>query len=173
MPKVNWGVSRDVIDDFDRESGFKPYAGKVPPNAVYKFRVKVLKFAARTREKNPSLQAGLELVPRDADERPFEGYFITKFMAVAETNSFQWVPFLDAIGVSANEFLKGTITDEQGNVRKIGNWRMDGKTEILGQLVDGTDQNGNTRKEIKWVGAVEDTDTEEEEEEEGYDDEGF
>lgn len=178
MPKVNWGVGADVIDDFDRDSSFKPYAGKTPPNAVYRWRIKTLKFAARTKTKHPSLRAGLELVPRGSDEKPFKGYFIMKFMAIAETNGFQWVPFLDALGVSSREFLRGTICDDDENVRKIGNWRMDGKTEILGQLADGTDDKGNSRKEIKWVGSV-DEDTElpddEVEEEEGYDeeDEGF
>ena len=174
MPKVNWGVGKDTIDDYDRDSGYKPYTGKMPQNAVYKFRLKTLKYAAGTKTKNPRLTAGLELVPRDADEKQYAGYFILKFMAIAETNSFQWVPFLDALGVTSAEFTRGTITDDEGNIRKIGNWRMDGKTEVLGQLKDGSDQNGDSRKVIGWVGAVDGTEEyEEEEAEEEYDDEGF
>lgn len=156
MPKVNWGVDRGVIDDYDRDSSYKPYTGKIPPNAVYKFKLKSLKSAAGTRDKNPRLQAGLELIPRNAEEKAYAGYFIMKFMAIAQTNAFQWVPFLDAIGVTAREFTNGTVVDEDGNVRKIGNWRMDGTTLILGQLADGSDDKGNSRKEIKWVGAVTD-----------------
>jgi len=173
MPRVAWGVGKDVIDDFDRESSFKPYTGKTPPNAVYQFKIKTLKYAAKTGKKNPQLRAGLELVPRDSDERAFKGYFITKFMPVAETNGFQWVPFLDAIGVTSAEFLKGTITDEEGNVKKIGNWRMDGTTEILGQLQDDVDENGQPRKKIGWCGPVEEAAEEEEDEDEAdlYDDE--
>lgn len=176
MPKVTWGIGRDVIDDYDRESGFKPYTGKIPPNAVYAWKLKTLKYAAGTKTKNPQLRAGLELIPRDKDEAPYKGYFITKFMPIAETNSFQWVPFLDAIGVSSNEFLKGTLIDDEGNVRKIGNWRMDGKTELLGQLQDDTDENGAARKRIGWCGAIEEAGEEydvDEEEEEEDDDEGF
>lgn len=175
MPRVNWNIGKEVIDDFDRESSFKPYAGKIPPNAVYRWRVKTLKTAAGTREKNPRLQAGLELVPREGAEKQYAGYFIMKFMAIAETNAWTYVPFLDAIGVSSAEFTKGTVVDEDGNVRKIGNWRMDGKTEILGQLADGTDGEGNPRKEMKWVGAVdEDEIIDDEAAEEEYDeDEGF
>lgn len=175
MPKVNWGVGKNTIDDYDRESSFKPYTGKVPQNAVYRFRLKTLKYAAGTKTKNPRLTAGLELVARDADEKQYAGYFIMKFMAIAETNGFQWVPFLDALGVSSAEFLRGTITDDEGNVRKFGNWRMDGKTEILGQLKDGTDQDGGSRKEIGWVGAVDSAEVYEDEDEGEYDedDEGF
>src|SRR3982750_832167 len=175
MPRVNWNVGREVIDDFDREAQFAPYKGKTPPNAVYMFKLKNFRYAAGTREKNPRLSAGLELVPRTEEEKTYRGYYITKFMAIAETNAFQWVPMLDALGVTSVEFLKGTICDEEGNIRKIGNWRMDGKTMVLGQLADTTDQHGLPRKEIKWVGAVEDSETyEEAEEEETYDDdEGF
>lgn len=179
MPRVNWGVGKDTVDDYDRESGFKPYTGKIPPNAVYQWRIKVLKYAAGTKTKNPSLRAGLELVPRNAEEKQFAGYFLTKWMAIAETNSFQWVPFLDSIGVTGREFTAGTVVDDDGNVRKIGNWRMDGKTEILGQLKDGNDEKGNSRKEIGWVGALdgeaEEFEEEDAEEEEGYDedDDGF
>lgn len=176
MPRVNWGVGKETVDDYDRESGFKPYTGKLPPNAVYKFKIKTLKSVAGTKTKNPSLRAGLELVPRNAEEKEFAGYFIMKFMAIAETNSFQWVPFLDAIGVTGREFTAGTVVDDDQNVRKIGNWRMDGTTEILAQLKDGTDEKGNSRKEVGWVGTVDDEAGEEfEEEEEGYDedDEGF
>lgn len=175
MPKVNWGVGKDVIDDYDRESNYKPYTGKIPQNAVYRWRVKTLKYAAGTKTKNPRLTAGLELVPRSTEEKPYAGYFIMKFMAIAETNGFQWVPFLDALGVSSAEFLRGTLTDDEGNIRKIGNWRMDGKTEILGQLKDGSDQEGNSRKEIGWCGALDSEEEEEYESDEEYDedDEGF
>lgn len=175
MPRVNWGVGKDVIDDYDRDSGYKPYTGKIPQNAVYKFRLKTLKYAAGTKQKNPRLTAGLELVPRNAEEKEFAGYFIMKFMPIADTNGFQWIPFLDALGVSSAEFTRGTVTDDEGNVRKMGNWRMDGKMEILAQLKDGTDQTGNSRKEIGWVGALDSTEEydEDEEEEEYDDDEGF
>jgi hypothetical protein len=175
MPKVNWGIGRDVIDDYDRDSSYKPYTGKLPPNAVYRFKLKTVKFAAGTREKNPRLSIGLELIPRDAEERQYRGYFIMKYMAISANNAWTYVPFLDAIGVSSAEFIKGTICDEEGNVRKIGNWRMDGKTEILGQLADGADEKGNSRKEIKWVGAADDDIAEDEvgEEEDYEDDEGF
>lgn len=176
MPRVNWGVGKEVIDDYDRDKAYKPYTGKTPPNAVYRWKIKTLKYAAGTKTKNPQLRAGLELVPRSDDEKQYRGYFLIKFMSIAQTNDFQWVPFLDAIGVTSAEFTRGTITDEDQNVRKIGNWRMDGSTEILGQLVDGTDQNDNPRKEIRWVGALDadfEDETEDDEDEVYDDDEGF
>lgn len=168
MPLVDWGIDPRVIDEWDRDSQFKPYTGVVPPNGAYLWKIKTLKFSAPTDDKNPQLRAGLELVPRTKEEKRFAGYFIVKFMTVTERSVMFYTPFLDAIGVSSDDFTERTRTDEEGNVRKIGQWKMDGSTKILGQLQDDTDQNGNPRKAVGWVGA---SDEPVEAEEEEYDDE--
>ena len=177
MPKVNWSITANLIDDFDRESQFKPYTGPVPPNGVYAFRIKVAKYVAGTREKNPQVRLGLELFPRDREEKRFADYFIMKFITISDNEkaAFNYVPFCDAVGIDGTDFVKRFYTDDEGNIRKIGAWRNTGDTLILGQLQDGTDQNNNPRKEIGWLGPyTEDTDSdfddEEEEESEEYDD---
>lgn len=158
MPKVNWGLSRGTIENFDREAQYTPYDGPIPVNGVYEWKIKVLKSIAGTREKNPQLRIGLELMPRKGrkEERQYAGYFIMIFPPVNDRTAFRYVPFLDAIGVSEREFLVGTITDEEGNVRKIGRWRNTGEEIIKAELKDDTDQNGNPRKDIGWMGAVTD-----------------
>lgn len=163
MPRVNWGIKPEVIDDFDRESQFSPYTGPIPPNGVYAFRIKIAKHVAGTREKNPQIRLGLELYPRSRDEKRYANYFIMKFIAVSQNEkaAFNYVPFCDAIGVSGEDFTRRTNTDDDGNIRRIGPWRNAGDTLILGQLQDGVDQNNNTRKEIGWVGPfTEDADSE-------------
>lgn len=163
MPKANWGISASDVDDFDRESQYKPYTGPQPPLAVYNWRIKVLKSVSGTQKKLPQLRVGLELEPRGASEDKYSGYFIMAFLPVGETTKFRYVPFLDAIGVSGKEFTNGTLTDSEGNVKKIGRWRNTGDEVIAAQLRMGEDESGNPKEEIGWMGeAVADFDDDEE-----------
>jgi hypothetical protein len=169
MPKVTWGISPSDVDEFDRDSQYRPYMGPIPPNGVYEWQVKVLKSVAGTRDKNPQLRIGLELVPRSSrkEEKKYSRYFLMAFLPIMEKTTFRYVPFLDALGVSGKEFANGTMTDEEGNIKKIGRWRNTGDVMIAAELKDGTDEKGNSRKEIGWMGPIE----EEEELEVGdYDD---
>ena len=173
MPIVDWGIGAEAVDDFDRDSQFKPYAGPVPPNAVYQWRIKIAKFVDGTKDKWPQLRLGLELVPRSdiPEEKRYKNYFVMFFGSITPDTAFNYAPFCDAIGVTGREFARKTQTDEEGNIRRIGNWRNDGKTLILGQLTDKADQNGNPRKTIGWMGPV---DTEcEADDDEPEDDEAF
>lgn len=153
MPKADWGIDSGVIDDFDRDSQFTPYAGPTPPDGVYRFTIKTVKFAAGTKRKLAQLRPGLELNPRGAEEKKYKGYFIMGFLPVGEQTAFRYVPFLDAIGVTGTDFAKRTVIDEDQNIVKIGKWRNNGETDILAQIRTGTDQDGNPRKEIAWMGA--------------------
>lgn len=151
MPRVQWGVSASDVDDFDRDSQFKPYAGPIPPgNTVYAWRIKVLKNVAGDRKKNPQLRVGLELVPRQGfGESKYAGYFVMDFIPIMSSTAFRYVPLLDALGVSGREFEASTINDKEGNIKKIGRWVNDGETVVIAMLSDGEDQNGEPRKEIR------------------------
>lgn len=148
MPKVNWNISEGTIDDFDRESVYKPYDGPIPPAGVYRWKIKKLQFVAATKGKNPQLRAGLELIPRNTEEKRYKGYFIIAFMTVSEQWPGFYVPFLDALGISEREFTNGTVADEEGNISKIGRWRNSGDVHVKAQLKDAADQHGNPKKEI-------------------------
>lgn len=175
MPKVRWGIKASDVDDFDRDSQYKPYDGPQPPNGVYQFQVKVLKYAAGTGAKLPQLRIGLELVPRSGrkDERRYAGYFIMCFIPVSPRTQFRYVPFLDALDVTGEEFENRTNTDNDGNITKIGKWRNTGDEIILAEIKDGADQDGNSRKEVGWMGYLtdEDDDGGEELDEDAYDEE--
>lgn len=171
MPRVRWGIEAGDVDDFDRESQYAPYQGPIPPNAVYQWKVKQLKSVAGSRDKYPQLRIGLELEPRKGrDENKYRGYFVMVFLPITQKTNFRYAPFLDAIGVSGREFTNGTITDEEGNVKKIGRWRNDGKTLILGQLVERADENGALRKEVAWMGSAEGAEPAEDEQDDPYGD---
>jgi hypothetical protein len=173
MPRANWGIDASDVDDFDRSTQYKPYAGPIPSNGVYLWQINVLKFIAADNKKLPQLRVGLELVPReDRDEEKYEGYFLMAFLQIADSTRWKYVPFLDAIGVTGKEFTGATIIDQEGNVRKIGKWRNTGEEWILAELKDGQDQNGNSRKEIGTFLPVPD-DYYEDEEDEDYDDDEY
>lgn len=174
MPIANWGIQASDVDEFDRDSQYKPYTGPIPPDAVYNWRIKVLKFIAGTKQKLPQLRIGLELVPRSGSEEKYADYFVMTFPPVSEATRFRYVPFLDAIGVTGREFVKGTKTDQDNNIVKIGRWRNTGDEIIAAQLKTGEDQNGDARKEIGWMGeAVEDYEDDSDVDDEDYEDEEF
>lgn len=170
MPRANWGIDASDVDDFDRDSVYKPYTGPIPPDAVYLFLIKKLQFVAPDRKKLPQLRVGLELVPReDADEERYAEYFIMDFLHISDKTKFRYVPFLDAIGVSGREFTTRTVTKEDGNIVKIGSWRNTGEEYVYAQLITGTDQDGNSKKEIRTYVAYEEEAEESEEEYDEYD----
>jgi hypothetical protein len=160
VPRANWGIDASDVEAFYRSKQFAPYTGPVPPNGVYEWLIKVLKYVPRTADKNAQLRIGLELSPRDSvkGERKYRSYFVMGFRSITPKNQFAYVPFLDAIGVSANDFTKRTIVDSEGNISQIGKWRQDGGQYILAQLVDKEDQHGQLRKDIGWMGMIVDVD---------------
>lgn len=171
MPTVRWGVSAEDIDGFDRESQFKPYTGPTPPDGVFKFRIARLQYVAGTRDKTPQLRVGLELVPRNKDEKRFTKYWIMAFLNISNKNQFTYVPFLDAIGVSGADFETRTRADEQGTVQRIGKWRHTGEELILVQIKD-EEYNGKVQKHVKTFVSI-DEDTSEAEDEEEFDDDEY
>lgn len=174
MPKANWGIDASDVDDFDRDSIYKPYTGPIPPDAVYLFQLKKLQFIAGSKSKLPQLRVGLELVPRDDedyDDDKYAGYFIMDFLHISEKTKFRYVPFLDAIGVSGRDFTRRTIHKEDGTVTRIGQWSMSDEEYIYAQLVTGEDQNGGPKKEIRVYMPYEDEADDDDYDDDEYDEE--
>ena len=169
MPIVKWGITQGDVDDFDRSSQYTPYRGPTPPNAVYDWEVKLLKFQAGTREKNPALWIGLELVPRGKSEDKYAGYFIMDFIPVMDKTIWRYVPLLDALEINGRDFVKRTKVDSDGNIVSIGRWSLDGHM-VSAQLVDGKDAAGNARKEIKGGAYFECLEVDADEDDEDIDD---
>ena len=173
MPTVNWGLSVKAVESFDRDAQFAPYRGQEPPNAVYRWRVTKLQFFPGGSEKYPQLRIFAKLIPRTKAEKRYDGFSVVSFRAVADHTPFNYVPFLDAIGVTAPDFVNRTKVDSEGNVLSIGKWRNDGKQEIDAQLVTETDLKGNDRKDIKWIGAVIDDEEDDSDDDDYLDDEEY
>lgn len=154
MPRANWGVTAAQVDDFDRSKQYKPYTGPTPPiGAVFMFVVKVLKHQPPTKDKNANIIVGLELEPRNNEEKRYAGFFTMGYLNVHPDYPGLYVPFLDAIGVTAKDFADRTITDEEGNIKKIGSYRHTGDVLVLAQLKENEYQ-GKTRIQPGWFGEV-------------------
>lgn len=168
MPRANWGISSSDVDDFDRDSQFKPYMGPLPPSGVvYLWTIKKLVRVAATDDKVAQLRIGLELKPQTREQKKFKGYYITNFLPVTDNTAFRYTPLLDAFGVSGRDFTTRTIIDEQGNIQKIGKWRNTGDFVIAAQLHDNDpDYVSKNPKKIGWMGeAPEDSDVDDDENE--------
>lgn len=168
--KVNWGINAADVDDYDRDSQYRPYDGPLPANGVYVWKVKKLQFVAGTGQKHPQLRIGMELHPRNKAENRFKGYYLMNFIPIMPKTQFRYVPFLDALGVSGREFETGTLADEEGNIKKIGKWRNTNEALIKGELKDDTGMEGEPRKAIGWMGAF-DPDTQQADDDDAEEDE--
>lgn len=157
MGKVTWGgdISADAIDEAERRQ-FQPYDGPVPPNALYAWKIKMLKKGKAKSSGNDQLIIGLELAPRTGreDQKPYKGYYRTTYIAVVDSQAGKLAGFLDAIGVTAKDFLNRMYDDGEkdarGGVRitKIGDWVNDGNQYVLGELNDDTDKDGRPTKRV-------------------------
>lgn len=164
MGVVRWNIKASAIDDFDRSKQYTPYTGPIPPDAVYVFLIKKMQYVPGTRDKLDQLRVGMELVPRKGmGEGKYKGYFVMNFIPVADNTGFRYVPLCDALGVSGTDFTERMRVDREGNVQRIGQWRNTGEQEILAQIVTGYDEKGEPRKEVKWMGPLQEPDEDDEE----------
>lgn len=157
MPIVDWGITKGVMDEFDRErqQQYAPYTGPKPPSAVYRWRISQMLVKADDEERLPQWLALLELVPRYASEKRYKGYKAWFSASIGDNNAFAYTPLCDVLGISEREFRTRFKTDDEGKVISIGKWRMDGKQEILAEIVDNVDDNtGRVFTNVRWVGDV-------------------
>lgn len=173
MPIADWNLSQGVIRDFDREEAkrYAPYTGPKPSNGVYKFKVvkDQMRMQAGDEETHPRWSAMLVLVPRTKEEKRYDGYRCFFSANITDENPGWFVPMLDVLGVSDQEFRRKTRITEEGIVKSIGNWRNDGTQELLAEIRHNGDYTN-----VRWVGPVTDaTASEEDEESEEDEDEDF
>lgn len=182
MPTMDWGLEPGTVEDFDRSKVFVPYKGKLPPpNQVFLWEIKRVSLVKGTSAgKLPQLRIGLELCPRNREEKQYEGFYRSTFSPVSESTAFRYVPFLDAIGVSERDFLRGTKHDREGVISAIGRWKFKpGETFVLARLEESENYKDPAKTDLNindtWFGAPTDADFEEEEDDddEYEDDESY
>lgn len=174
MPRANWGVKARDIEKYDRSSQYQPYTGAIPPNGVYAWEVRKAQYVAAAREKLPQLRLSLALKSRNTSDRAFAGYHLMLFLPIADNTQFRYVPFLDAIGVSGSDFESRTIVNQDGVIAKIGPWKADSGTLILGDLRDDPGRDGQMRKTLGWIGEyIDSTTDDDDDDDDDYDDDDY
>lgn len=177
MPRNDWGISASDIDDFDRSEVYAPYTGPQPPYGVtYQWRLKLLKFFSGDSRSKPQFWIGTELVPRPGrNEKKYNGYYVMTFLTISPNPKSRvfWVPFCDALGIQGRD-TANTITDDEGNVKRIGRFRNNGDVQILGKLdqkEDGREgHEGEMRPYLSWFGALPEDVEDEEDDNDEFDD---
>jgi hypothetical protein len=122
LPKATWGgdLTAADIDGAERNTGFTPYAGPLPPAGVYRFAIKQMK-KGESGSGNPKLLTIAEL---DGSWKPehkkYDGAPLFDHMPVMKQTAFRIAALTDALGISASEFLSKMVVDEDGKVTKLG-----------------------------------------------------
>jgi hypothetical protein len=170
MPIADWGISKGVVDEFDREkqNQYRPYTGPKPPAGVYRFTVvkDQMRFQAGDDEKFPRWSALLTLKPRTTAEKSFDGFRCFFSANVSDDNPQWYVPMLDVLGVTDVEFRRKTRLTEEGIIKSIGAWRNDGTQQLLAEIVHNGDYTN-----VRWVGKLDESELDDSDEDEDEDEE--
>ena len=151
MPTADWGLDRQSYRAIDRfRSEFEPYDGPPPPNAVYLWQVKRIKYTRPQNGTYPQLVIDLVLEPRRTHEQEYAGYFIRVYRSITPRSVPFYAPFLQAIGVSASDFGTRTVYNrDTGDIQRIGQVQFTDHrpTYVRGALRDDNslDNDGNPR----------------------------
>jgi hypothetical protein len=164
MPKAKWGAIT-ATDIESAESNYTTYEGEIPPRGVYRFKLKQVK-ATESSNNNPMLKVLLIL---DGSWKPahkeFDGCPSWLNVVVMDSTAFQVRAFCDAIGVSAADFLKRTVLDDDDKVIKIGKVSLaDGDLLVKANCKPG-EYEGNPKLESSLLPLAEETEEEDEDEE--------
>lgn len=163
MPKSTWGSGSESVsrDDLENAQGarFKRYDGPTVPDGIYAFKINQLR-KGKSEAGNDQLIIGLELVPRQGrpEQQPYKGFYITDYIPVMKSTADRLKPFLDAIGVSVDDFLNRMMDDGKANrqgskgILKFGRWVFEsGKVYVLAEVITGS-YKGKSRREIAFGG---------------------
>jgi hypothetical protein len=133
MPKVKWGGAEvATASDIDNaEMGFTPYAGDIPPNGVYRFRIERAK-----QEIFGSGNHGLKvLLTLDGSWKPahakYDGCPVWTNVVNTKAAAAFVRAFCEAIGVTSAHFLNATVVDTDKVVTSIGPVKVAGQGLIV------------------------------------------
>lgn len=155
MGKVKWGnVGGDqealTADDINSaETGYKPFDGPTPAPGVYRMRISLKQQTSSNG--NPMINVMGVLVPRGdrKGENKMKGFTAWGRIPVMKSTAFRVRPLLEALKVSATDFLSKTMTDEEGRITRIGKLNLADGVEVLAELRMGkpytNSETGETR----------------------------
>lgn len=126
MPKAKWGSDLTVDDIENAESTNGSYTGPIPPSGVYLFTLKKMQ-KGTSKNDNPKVFMVWEMAKTGAkkDQKKWAGAPLFDHMPVGASSAFRAKALCAALGVTSKDFLNKTIIDEEDNITKIGNLKIE------------------------------------------------
>lgn len=145
MPKMKWDVSSDEPEAL---SGFDEYVGPDLPRGVFKFKVVLIR-VAENKNGEAMLKTLLQVHGMTGAKKKYNGAPLWVNQNVTEQGKPYLMKFLDALGVTWQEFNSQTVTDdsEPPNITKIGKTKINGENLVVATTKIGSYQ-GEKRAEL-------------------------
>lgn len=125
MPKATWGagdnpLTADDIDGAERVETRARYSGEVPPGGTYRWRLGRLKKVVSSNGNDMiNVMAFLDGTWKP-NHKQYDGAPLWDRVVLTNANAKNVANFLDAIGATGADLMKGTIVDEDGFITKLG-----------------------------------------------------
>lgn len=124
--KVKWGIGDDEPEAASGE--FNDYDGPVPPRGVYRVVLKKL-WLTENKNGDQMIKGIAEIAGEKGEKKQYNGYAIWFNQNVTEQGAPYLKAFLDALGVSWNDFYNKTVVDDDEDnmgfpITKIGSKKI-------------------------------------------------
>lgn len=125
MPKATWGAGDNPLTADDIEGAERPevrtrYSGPLPPAGTYRFTIRRMKKQVSAKG-NDMIVVRAEL---DGSWKPnhkqYDGANLFDNVVLTKANAQNVANFLDAIGATSTDLMKGVIVDDAGYITKFG-----------------------------------------------------
>lgn len=146
MPKAKWGSDLTVDDIENAESSNGAYTGPIPPSGVYLFNLKKM-VAGESKAGKPKVFMVWEMAKTGAkkDQKKWAGAPLFDHMPVGASSAFRAKALCAALGVTSKDFINKTVIDEEDNIIKIGNLKIDGKIQSFINVKRENDEDNGER----------------------------
>lgn len=151
MPKTTWGsdLDEEAIESAETRD---TYTGPVPPKGVYRFKLKYLRQGkSKAGNKMVRFFGVLDGTYKDVHKK-FDGAPLWVDTAVMASTAFRIKALVNGLGVTAKQFMTGTMTDDadpEPNIVKIGTKKI---TQDMLVYVNIRPEDGDQGERIGIVG---------------------
>jgi hypothetical protein len=152
---MKWDIDADDLENTEA-SDYEPYNGELLPPGLYPLSIQWIK-TTPSSQGNDMLTILMTFDNPDDDEElaDYVGCPVWDRITVQKSTLFRLKPFLDAIGVSYEEFASSTVVDDEEKVTKIGSVRIDGLTVRARVRVEKSDEYDDKLRPTRYLPAEE------------------
>lgn len=125
MPKATWGAGDNPLTAEDIEAAEAPetrqrYSGEVPPGGTYRFTLGRLKKDVSSNGNDMIRIMAFVDGSWKPNHKQYDGAPLFTQVTLTKANAPNVKNFLESIGATSADLMKGTVTDEAGYITKLG-----------------------------------------------------